>query len=220
MTLPRPLLVLSGWRSWPVMAWHLARDIRVQLDVSPDQIAWRSFATVSSFDAAVRRTMQLVTATWPSDDPDWSCEVDVVGVSMGGIIARAAAAGTTHHGHRLRIRRLFTLASPHRGARLAKHIAIDAAARDMRPGSPFLRRLDEALEHADYELICYARLGDQWVGATNTAPPGMDPIWVKPQGLTMSHLMVSNDARIVEDICRRLVGSEPLLGPPSQPPRD
>jgi len=117
--LPRPLLVLSGWRAWPLLAWSLARSLRRRLGASADEVAWVSFATVSSFEAAVRRVVRRVEERWPGGEDGWTREVDVVGVSMGGITARAAAAGVFPGVTRLRIARLFTLATPHRGARLA-----------------------------------------------------------------------------------------------------
>ena len=64
-------------------------------------------------------------------------------------------------GKRLKVRRIFTLGTPHRGAILADRIALDSAARDLRPGSEFLHRLDEALPHAGYELLCYAHTNDR-----------------------------------------------------------
>jgi len=88
----------------------------------------------------------------------------------------------------------------------------------MRPGSPFLVRLDERLPDADYEMICYARLRDWWVGARNAAPPGEHPIWVRASPFTMSHLLITRDGRILDDVCRRLIGEEPSLGAPSEPP--
>src|SRR5690606_31698393 len=105
------------------------------------------------------------------------------------------------------------------GAKLAKLIAIDGAARSMKPGSPLLGRLNAEHERADYELICYARLNDTWVGATNSAPPGVNPIWV-PGTLIASHQTITTDQRILADLGRRLRGEEPLARPGECPPRD
>jgi hypothetical protein len=148
-------------------------------------------------------------------------EVDVVGVSMGGLVARAAASDwvarrSAAGSRRVRIARLFTLATPHKGATLANRICPDGTARDMRPGCDFLSRLNA--EPPEHELICYARLRDWWVGATNTAPPGREPMWVDAPAL-LSHQLVTHDPVIRTDVARRLRGEEPL-GRPSHPPRD
>jgi hypothetical protein len=139
---------------------------------------------------------------------------------MGGLVARAAAiADPGGRRARLRIRRLFTLGTPHRGARITPYLAPDPASRQMRPGSAFLGALDDAMARADYELICYARLGDSWVGARNTAPPGHETHWKRGLVL-MSHQTISHDALITTDIARRLRGEPPLAVRPSPPPCD
>ena len=71
-------------------------------------------------------------------------------------------------GRRLKIVRLFTLGTPHGGAKLAEVARPDAAARDMRAGSAFLTALDRSLAGASYELVCYTRLRDTWVGQPGT----------------------------------------------------
>jgi hypothetical protein len=176
-----------------------------------------AFPDCSTIGACVER---VVTAA--NDRFSTNAVFDIVAVSMGGLVARAAILDG-HGGKRLAARRVFTLATPHRGAKLARWIRLDGACRDMQPGSPFLRELD-AREHGaggrPYEMVCYARLGDRWVGSTNAAPPGMDPIWVPAIRGTPSHLMVSTDARIIDDIARRMLGMDPVLRANGPPPRD
>src|SRR5262249_49610350 len=135
-----------------------------------------------------------------------------------GLIARAAAAAG--NGHRaVRIARLFTLATPHRGAKITRWLRPDPLTAAMRPGSAFLSRLDEALTNAEYELVCYTRLGDSWVGATRSAPHGRDPFWT-PGPPLLSHQTITLDRLIRTDIARRLRGEEPLALRASTPPRD
>ena len=141
-------------------------------------------------------------------------KVDLVAHSMGGLVARAAAMGgvfgQSRGTKRLRIARLFTLATPHLGAKLARRIAPDRTARDMKPGSSFLHTLDDALMDAPYELICYARLRDSWVGATRTAPEGHGVRWVNGTR-AVGHLTITQDRRIIMDIAKRLRGESGLL---------
>lgn len=219
--LERPVVVLAGYRSPPMLAPSLkARLVRLTSHEHDDYLAV-GYMLQSEFDNLVEFTVKRVDDRWPSEDPDQTIEVDVVAISMGGLVARYAAVPTdrrTAGGKRLNIRRLYTLASPHQGAKLADAIAPDRAARAMRPGSDFLAMLDSELELSGYELVCYAHLNDVWVGATRTAPPGQEPIWNGGTAI-MSHFTASQDKRFHIDIARRLRGEEPL-GEPSRPPRD
>lgn len=141
-------------------------------------------------------------------------EVDVVGLSMGGLVARYAAdrlADTYPGDLKLRIKRLYTISTPHRGAVLAEKVPLieDRGVIDMVRGSLFLTKLDEAYE-SDYEIIPYTRLQDGIVGAVNTAPPGRTAMWVSAPVHGGSHWSVNEDLRILVDIARRLRGEEPL----------
>ncbi|TVQ79335.1 MAG: hypothetical protein EA380_04695 [Phycisphaeraceae bacterium] len=217
--LERPVLCLSGWRAWPVMSWSMSRTLSSMTGADEEWFGGCSFATVGSFEGAVRRVMGVVRERWG----DVGQELDVVAVSMGGLVARAAAVGLYGGGDVLRVKRLFTLSSPHRGAKLAGLVAIDGASRDMRAGSEFLERLDEAERERGgrgYEMICYGRTRDWWVGARQSAPEDMEPIWLDPPPITMSHLLVTMDRRILGDIAARLTGNEPVLSCNGAPLKD
>ncbi len=71
--------------------------------------------------------------------------VDVMGFSMGGVIARAWIQLL---GGASRTRRFTTVASPHQGTLVALPLPrrIMPGIADMKPGSPLLRRLDEDIE--------------------------------------------------------------------------
>lgn len=227
----RPVLVASGWRAWSVVPRGIVRTLRELTGSPPDDFHFlgQAFPTVSTIPEAARRLVAAAAEAWTGDDPGQTVPLDVIGVSMGGLVARLAALppdareplGTPADLPRLNIARLFTLATPHRGASLAGIVALDAAARDMKPGSPFLQALDAAEPEArPYELVCYARLRDAWVGATNTAPPGMNPIWVPTPLRNLAHLTVSRDKRILLDIARRIRDESPLALEPSPPPHN
>jgi triacylglycerol lipase len=74
---------------------------------------------------------------------------DLVGHSMGGMVARAYVQ---RHGGRERVRRLVTLAAPHHGSLLA-WCWPGRGARDLRPGSPFLRDLARDVHHLEGILV-------------------------------------------------------------------
>ena len=132
---------------------------------------------------------------------------------MGGLVARYAALPTdpdAGHPRRLRVRRLFTIATPHNGAQLAPLGGlVSATARQMRHGSDFLERLNAALPDAEYDLIPYVRLGDFTVGPPWAAPPGRTPYWVSNRPLQLPHVMAFLDARFRADIVARLRGDQP-----------
>jgi len=214
----RPVLVLSGWHAPPGGAWHLAREIRSLTGADKDQVAYLSYMWANDLDPLGDRVVDFVDEKWPTDDPERTTEVDIVAISMGGLVARWAAADRADGSRRLRIGTLYTLATPHRGAKIAEPFPIEPAACEMTAGSDFLAHLDAELERADYEIVPYAVLHDWMVGATRSAPPGQDPIWTAGR-VGLAHHLVSYEDRIVADIALRLRAEAPLASP-SPPPRD
>ncbi len=208
--LARPLVVLAGWRAPSAQVKIVSRAIQDLTGIGNDQLLALHYALRGDHLGIIRGVVKSVRERF-GDHP-----VDAIGVSMGGLVARAAAAGVLDQDGapvgRVRLARLFTLATPHRGAEMAKIVRPDPAAAMMRPGSAFLRSLDAALERADYELVCYARLRDRYVGTLNCAPPGRPIIWT-PGLIVGSHFSMSHDRRILVDIARRLRGEEPLARP-------
>lgn len=232
LALERPVVVAAGWRAWRMMPAGVVRALReLTGDRGENRFLSEAFPTAWTIQDATRELIGAVAGAWPSDDPGWTVEVDVVGVSMGGLVTRLGALPQELRARtpfridaalpRLNVRRLFTLATPHRGSRLANRVALDSAAHSMKAGSAFLRNLD-AVEASPrpYEMVCYARLRDSWVGAGNTAPLGMEPIWVPTPAWGLGHVLVSRDRRILLDIARRLRGEDPLALAGSTPPRD
>lgn len=212
--LSRPVIVLSGWRS-PAMVSRALVDRLCMLtsrrthDFLP---FWYPFK--GNLEAVAHRVRAALQARFSGPAP---AEVDIVAHSMGGLVARVIAADETAS---FRIARLFTLGTPHRGAKLARGITIDAAGRAMRPGSDFLAELDHRLAHARFELVPYAHLFDRWVGARNSAPPGQTPIWTGGTRF-FSHFSITEDRLVLCDIARRLRAETPLARPEQpEPPRD
>lgn len=244
--LARPLVVLSGYRSPSGAASLLADKIARATGADRDaDILVLSYPFADSIEHLGQRVAAAVEARWPSDDPAHTTEVDVVAISMGGLVARLAelpfddqaalahAAGRplpAPSGKRLNIRALYTLGSPHRGAVLAELVALDPAARSMLRGSPLLSALDARVasrpaatpepkhQPTTMTIVPYAVLNDRWVGATRAAPHGQDPIWI-PGRAFLSHHLISTEPRILADLCARLRGEAPLAEP-SAPPHD
>ncbi len=172
----------------------------------------------STFPHARKMMVEAVQAAFPSEDPLFTTEVDVVCNSMGGLVALYAidpAECSEEGGQRtLRAARVFTIASPLRGAAAAELPTLSPLVSDMRPGSAFLVRLGDSMCHARCEVIPYTISDDSFVGAANTAPPGVDPWWVPAEFLHSGHLTAHGDKRILADIARRLRQEAPYTREP------
>lgn len=215
--LARPVVVLAGWAD-PFFASAYWKDALVDVGVPREQILPLAFFFNRTFDGCRERVVEAVQQRWPSDDPDQTVEVDVIAFSMGGLIARLAAAPALdpqRDPRRLAVRRLFTICSPHRGAKVAKlapdPLMFDRRIVEMKPGSPTLAYLDQqrAQPDQDYTLVAYARTGDWVIGDLRSAPPGETAYWVPTPFLHRPHQEAYRDARIEADILRRLRGEEP-----------
>jgi hypothetical protein len=218
--LERPVLVFDGWV--PTGGGNaIAKHIRALTGNDKETIVLKTNYLFGSAEGMARGAVKLVEKKWPSDDPEWTTEVDVVALSNGGIYARLATLPsiTGKDRKRLNAKRIFTISSPHRGLRFGiQSIPIDAALWDVQPNSNVLKYLDEHYAEAEYELICYAELNDEMVGAKNTAPPGEGSYWTNTTHL-MSHISSAYNRRILTDIALRLRGEEPMTAEPSEPPR-
>ena len=115
----------------------------------------------------------------------------------------------------MNVARLFTISTPHRGAKLAWVPSIDARVIDMRPDASFVAHLNE--QETTYELFPYTRLDDAIVGEENAAPPGQNAWWVPNIPGGFSHLLASSDPRFLADIMRRLRGEAPFTRLPRHP---
>jgi hypothetical protein len=217
--LDRPVVVLGGFNEMSIGPNHLASEVR---RVTGDRrVLAISFGFCEPLDSCRRRVIRNVDAAFPNEDPLWTREVDVIAISMGGVVARdAAAPPRAPLGRRLNVARLFTISSPHRGASLATLPAmpfVGGVQTDLRPGSKFLRALAQRGEPRAYPVYPYVRLGDVLVGAENAAPYGQDPWWVATPPLEAAHLMAFCDDRIMADIARRLRGEAPFAKDPPEP---
>jgi hypothetical protein len=213
--LARPLVILGGYHDPGLGAFVWRHEVRRWATTDARMIEV-SFPLHRDFDQCRRDVIAAVDRACPTDDPHATVEVDVIGASMGGLVGRYAAV-TKPGERRLRVARLITVSSPHRGAALASLPAMSRLHADMRDGSDFLRDLakDEAATTADdYELVPYVRLGDRIVGADNAAPVGTNPWWLPNQPFAFAHFSVNRDPRVRADVARRLRGEAPFTKTP------
>jgi len=214
--LARPLLVLGGFLEPGLSQAFLKRRFRRL--TGDDRIVGVSFALCSSFDECRRKAIAAVDREFPGTDPLRTIEVDVVGVSMGGIVARyAALLPENADARRLRVARLFTISSSHLGANRARLPAVSQLQRDMRADSAFIRRLNRPENAPAFPVFPYVRRGDHTVGTANAAPIGMAAWWVPDVPLQPPHSGAVIDARIIADIARRLRGEAPFTTAPPAP---
>jgi pimeloyl-ACP methyl ester carboxylesterase len=215
--LARPVIVLAGYRAWHANAAAMRRAILNRAGGERTDVLAVSYMTRGRLTEALRIARRSILK-WNPEVAAGRTPVDIVGISMGGLMARELAIGDANNAP-LDVRRLFTLATPHCGARLAERISPDPLAAQLQPGSDWLGRLDDHLPRARFELIPYAVLNDSWVGADRTAPPGVTPIWTAGTRVA-SHFAVSQVPGIIADIAARLRNEAPLAGPPVPLPDD
>jgi pimeloyl-ACP methyl ester carboxylesterase len=211
----RPVVVMSGIHDPGVAGPSIVRALRRIAEVNAP-IVGVSFLSTWTFDSCRNRVFRVLDRKLGENNQPFDGEVDVIAVSMGGMVARHCAVPRTTDGRRLRIRRLFTISSPHRGAKLAWLGFFDPRAHDMKAGSVFLNRLDTFQRKAPLEIIAYARLNDAIVGEGNAGPLGTNPWWLATPRGELSHLAAHRDPRLLADIFRRLrrepafTGAEPV----------
>jgi hypothetical protein len=242
--LDRPVVVLGGFADPGLGGWVVGAELRRY--VRDERIVTVSFVFCDSFDACRRRVIDAVDRAFPTDDPNQTVEVDVIGLSMGGLVGRYCAAdfGTpvgemapsdstsspltpalslkgrgSNAPRRLRVHTLFTASSPHLGAVRAERLPkVMRMQEDMTPGSEFLRRLEEAENRAaPREIVPYVRAGDDVVGAANAAPRGRVAWWVPNPPGEFAHVGAMTDPRILADVLRRLRGEKPWTNEPPAP---
>src|SRR5262245_39969257 len=135
--LERPVVILGGWHSPGVANWSVESILRPHTSGRAGDFLSITYPFKMSVggaaDAAVRAMRERGM---------WDRELDIVGVSMGGVIARALAAGTFGHGDP-RVRRIFTIAAPHRGAKVARVALLDRCAWELRPKSRLIAGINQ-----------------------------------------------------------------------------
>lgn len=178
--LARPVVVFNGYHGWGGLASTVRDGLRKATGSS--DIIFVSYAHRCSLRAAAEDARQSIARHLGQDFVSGQQAFDCVGISMGGIVARALATRganaddervlrTARAGEPLLVSNIYTLASPHRGAVLATRVMVDQASRDLHPRSPVIAALHRALRAGlSPRLRCFAQTRDAVVGARNCAP--------------------------------------------------
>lgn len=213
----RPVIVLGGYFDPGFVAQGVANRLRHVLE-RPTNVISITFFAQGTFDECRDRVVREVEQMFPTDDEHWTREVDVVAISMGGLVARHAARDLGNGEKRLNIARLFTISTPHTGADMASLPTFDRRQIAMREDSEFITALNADSSSRDFPIFAYVRLQDAIVGVDHTAPPGGTVWWVPNEPFQFAHLSVAEDPRILADIARRLRNEPPLALTPATPP--
>ena len=205
--LQRPVIVIDGFLDPGFGSAALARDIRQA--TGDGRVATISAYAPPTLTHYAERVLDLAEREFPGEP------VDLVGISMGGLAAIEAAADG--RGGRVEVRRVFTLASPLRGAAKANLPAVFPVMRQMRPGSAYLAGLPsrvESFEAGGGTLVSYGGVSDRTVRIDEAVPPSGELIWLPADGSARwGHTGVIRDPRLTADLINRLRGAGPLMRP-------
>jgi triacylglycerol lipase len=128
-----------------------------------------------------------------------SAQIRIVAFSMGGLVSRHYLQVLGGAG---RCEKLFTISSPHHGTATARFYPSQGA-RDMRPGSAFLRRLHSTEETLrDVQLVSYHTPMDLMI------LPATSSVWPRALNLdfpVLLHPLMLSDEDVLSDVERRVI---------------
>jgi triacylglycerol lipase len=130
----------------------------------------------------------------------FSGEFDLVGFSMGGIVARYYVQRLAEPG---RVRRLVTISSPHRGT-WTGFLRNNKGARQMRPGSEFLRAL-----HAERHKLEGVRFTSIWNPFDLMILPARSSVVAEARSVPVkvaAHPLMMRDRRVMGLVEEALLG--------------
>lgn len=212
--LERPLVVLGGFLDVGFGPLYYSRAVDKCVD---GKIIRITFATCTSLPQCREKLIAALDRELGNASDTETVEVDVIGQSLGGLIAIYSAMEDPRFAKRLKIRRLFTISSPLQGAKMATWTPFNVFGfqADMRPGSDLYVKLAKA--KFDFPIYSYTRLDDGTVGERYAALPGHHAWWVDNPPFERAHVGVFSDKRVLLDIVRRLRGEKPIGTEPPAP---
>ncbi|MEM6313434.1 MAG: hypothetical protein AAF743_05080 [Planctomycetota bacterium] len=196
--LDRPVVILDGFLD-PGFGSLSYRNELTQV-TGDERVLRVTYVTASSIAECAERALDEIDAAFPGE------AVDVIGISMGGVVAfHVADAG------RVEVARIFTLSSPLRGARMANLPTWLGLQRDLRPDSDATAALPGMIERFAGTRVHYAGVTDQTVRVDEAAPPGETAHVLPNNGMARwGHTGVIRDPRVRLDIFLRLRNQPPI----------
>lgn len=156
----RPIVVIGGLFDVGVTSDALGNRVGELIGPSANVLAVSMWGTTTIEDCRIKVLNEL-ESRFPSDDPDWTREVDVIGFSLGGVVARYAAMSPDDRANvylgaqegsedrlsarsrkRLKVSRLFCISVPNSGCDAAEPPTLDDRVVAIRRRSPFLLAVD------------------------------------------------------------------------------
>lgn len=134
--------------------------LRTELGITPVYIRYNSGLHISSNGRRLAALLDELTAHWPVE----VSEIALIGHSMGGLVARGACHYAAEGSWREKVRHVFTLGSPHKGAplELGANALCHAAARvpELKPFATPIRIRAVGVKDLAYGYI----VDDDWQG--------------------------------------------------------
>lgn len=188
---PRPIIVLHGYAMNRANFWPLARRLRAA-GLGP--IYGFEYWTLGRTAAAARQLRWFVDEVRAKTG---AAEVDVIGHSMGGVVARYYAALAGGDGA---VRNLITIGSPHSGTEISK-IGIGHPTRELVLGSALLTRIAAAPPLAHTRLtVVWSRADALVPGTRQLAIPGAEVLMFPDLG----HVTLLASRRVAAALIERL----------------
>lgn len=154
----RPVVVIGGLFDAGIVADDLGDRIKKHTSPSAEILVVSPFGT-TSVDSCRRKVLTRIEERFPSGDPNQTVEVDVVGFSLGGVVARfaaleaeeraravedqgAAAQADARSMKRLNAVRVFCISVPNAGSAAAEPPTLDQRVVEIRPDSSVLKAVN------------------------------------------------------------------------------
>ena len=199
----------------PVLLVHGLVDNRSIFAVMRRSLRRRGFASVCSWNYSPLLRDVATAASDLGEHIERICaqtghdRVHVVGHSLGGLIARYHVQ---RQGGDRRVDELVTLGTPHGGSLLA-HVLPTPLVRQLRPGSPLLRELDEPVDGCATRITAVYSDLDQLVLPTSAGRcdhPDLGARNVLVRGV--GHMSLPIHRGVLDEVALTLAGS-PVAGP-------
>lgn len=199
--LARPVLVISGWMYPSALLSPITNAL---LACTTNGREW-VHVSGCPFHLPIQRLAKRLVLRYQDLSDRYG--VDVIGVSMGGIVAREAARSRSQP--RLRVVRLFTLGTPHGGARALAKLAPHHQAQQLARGSRFLDDLNADPTSRDFPIETFGLAGDHLVSPQSAhAVSTRRNHWNNALMLLPAHSALHRDPRIIATLVGRLLGRQ------------
>lgn len=183
----RPVVLVHGYAMARSNFLILARRLRAAGLGPIHAYEYWSMASTSRAAAGLERYLERLC------ERRGYAEVDLIGHSLGGLVARHAV---TIGGAAARVGRVVTLGSPHRGTRTSV-LGIGPASREMRPDSPYLRALERAVLPDDIEALSIWSHADSMLDPPDTGSWPAGPSRVYDD---LGHMSLLASRRVARDV--------------------